>query len=644
MMKIRGMVLFRKKTTVILLCLCFSHIILGSIREKELTEMSFEELMNIEITLATRRENKLMEVPAAVYVLTQEDIQRSGFRTVPDLLRLVPGFEVARIDASKWAISARGFNNFFANKLLVLVDGRSAYSPVFSGVLWEVQDMLLEDIERIEVIRGPGATLWGSNAVTGVINIITKSSRETHGLYAETGGGTEEKVFGGVRFGKQLGDRFHFRVHAKYSNRDEALSGTDYPAADAWYLFNSGFRMDWNAGQNEQFTIHGNMYRGDMNQTLELPYISRPILDYVTKEYGGNILGRWKHTVSERSEMILQTYYDYVNRNDEILLGGSYYTVDIDFQHQLVLRNNRHRIIWGAGYRLTSDNIQNSELAYFDPAKDSYMLFSLFIQDEISLIDHRLHLILGSKMEHNDFTGFEFQPNIRMNWRINPNHSIWTAVSKAVRMPSRSDRDIYNLVARGNPSFRSEELYAFEIGDRFRPKNWIYLDGTVFYNRYHDALTIEGTVFGNKKEANAFGCEIGMDLVLKPWWEMRLGYSFFSLDVLPNPESIDTRRENTEGDSPRNQAFLHSFVNLPWNCDLDVVLRYVDSLTNPINSVPAYTDIDVRFAWHPTRSVEIMLAGQNLVQKSHDEFTATWVPFMSTRIQRAVYGKVAISL
>lgn len=602
--------------------------------------MSLEELMNIEITLATRKENKMMEVPAAVYVLTQEDIQRSGFRTVPELLRLVPGFEVAKIDASKWAITSRGFNNFFANKLLVLVDGRSAYSPVFSGVLWEVQDMLLEDIERIEVIRGPGATLWGSNAVNGIINIITKSSRETVGLYAETGGGTEEKLFGGVRFGKKLGNRFHFRVHAKYSDRDAALSRIEYPAADNWYLFHSGFRMDWSAGRDEQFTIHGNIYRGDVNQTLELPYIARPVLDYRTKSSGGNILGRWKHTISERSEMVLQMYYDYVNRNDEKLLGGSYHTIDVDFQHQVGMDDSRHRIIWGAGYRLTSDKIQNSALVYFDPSQDSYMLFSLFIQDEMSLINRRLHLIFGSKIEHNDFTGFEFQPNIRMNWRIRPDHSVWAAVSKAVRMPSRSDRDIYNLVARGNPSFRSEELYAFEIGNRFRPKNWIYLDGTFFFHRYHDALTIEGTVFGNKKEANACGCELGIDIVVKPWWEIRLGYSYFNMDVLPNPESIDTRRENTEGDSPHNQALLHSFVNLPWHCDLDVILRYVDSLTNPINSVPAYTDMDIRFAWQPTGNLELILVGQQLLHESHDEFTATWIPFMTTKIQRAVYGKM----
>ena len=411
-------------------------------REEDLTTLGLEELMNIEVTSVSKKLEKRSGAAAALYVITEEDIRRSGATSIPEALRLVPGVEVSRIDSNKWAIGVRGFGSRLARSMLVLIDGRSVYTPLFAGTYWEVQDTLLEDIDRIEVIRGPGGTLWGANAVNGVINIITKHSRDTQGLLATAGGGTEERAFGSARYGGTLGETFTYRLYGKYFDRDGGFvpRGDDY---DAWSMSRGGFRTDWAMGPQDTLKVQGDLYDGDAGQHAVITRFRPPFTQVVEDDAtlsGANLLGRWRHEVSDRSDLALQAYYDNTYRREPSFRERRN-TFDLDFQHRFGIPW-RQEIIWGLGYRLTADNTGSVPTIVFRPRDRSDDLYSLFAQDEVTVIEDKLRLIVGSKFEHNDYSGFEFQPSGRLVWTPAGSHVVWGSISRAVRTPSRLDHDL----------------------------------------------------------------------------------------------------------------------------------------------------------------------------------------------------------
>jgi len=634
----------------------------------DLTELPLEELMNLEVTLVARKEQRLFEAPSAIYVITQEDIRRSGATSIPELLRLVPGMEVARIDASKWAISARGFNEQFANKLLVLMDGRSVYTPLFAGVYWDGQDTLLEDLERIEVIRGPAGTLWGANAVNGVINIVTKPGRDTQGGLVSAGGGTEERGFGGARYGGKIGDAAFYRAYIKYVKRDNAVTAFDTEAADAWRVVRGGFRLDWDVGRRDVLTLQGDIYDGSAGQRVLLRSFSAPFvqpLDEDASIAGRNMLARWEHTFSPRSKIRLHSYYDRTERQNA-LFRETRDTFDVDFQHSLAV-GERHALVWGMGYRLTTDVLPATSVASFEPDRRSLHLLSAFVQDEITLIRDQLRLTLGSKFEHNDFTGFEVQPSGRLLWMPHRRHVVWTAVSRAVRTPARFEHDLrlelavvpvnglLNLVTvSGDPDFASEELMAYELGYRLQPINRLFLDLTTFYNSYKNLRTVEPGVpfvslrppaalisparFGNRLRGETYGVEVIAQGSLTPGWRLTAGYTWLHIQLHRDASSGDLMTEAAAGDDPAHQFHVRSYLDLPWKFECDTALYYVDHLVAP--RVPSYIRVDLRLGWRPTRALDLSLVGQNVFDARHLEFGPGGGVISQTAVQRGVYGKL----
>jgi iron complex outermembrane receptor protein len=440
-----------------------------------LKKLSLEQLMAIEVSSVSRRPERLSDAASAIQVITREDIQRSGATRLPEALRLATNLEVDQLDASQWAISARGFNSPLANKLLVLIDGRTVYSPLFAGVFWDAQDVLLEDVEQIEVISGPGATLWGANAVNGVINITTKKAKDTQGLLVLGGGGTELHGFGGARYGGRIGSKARFRVYGKYSERDGTELPTGEDISNDWSFGQGGFRLDWDASTGDLITVQGDLYDGHTDQT--------PTTDAVAR--GANAVGRWSHKLSARSDLQLQLYVDRTHRD----VPGSYDdvldTYDVDFQYHIAL-GGRHDVVWGVGYRLVEDDFKSVAVAIL-PEQVSLETFSAFAQDEIAL-GNRLRLTLGTKLEHNDYTDFEFQPSVRLAWQVNDRQTLWAAVSRAVRTPSRLDRD---LVILPGPNFNSEVVRAYELGYRGQATERLSFSVSAFYNDYDDLRSVE---------------------------------------------------------------------------------------------------------------------------------------------------------
>jgi len=665
--------------TIMLLCSMAGSAKATAIVPTDLTELSLEELMNIEITSVSKKPEKLADAAAAIFVITQEDIRRSGVTCIPEALRMVPGINVARIDSNKWAITSRGFNGRFANKLLVLIDGRSVYAPSFSGVYWEVQDTMLEDVERIEVIRGPGATLWGANAVNGVINIITKSAADTQGGLVAMGAGTEERGFGGVRYGMAMGESTYGRFYAKGFKRDEFVHTTGDDAGDDWDMLRGGFRLDSLLYDHDPVTVQGDIYQGNINQTLNLATLSAPysnIFEDKSDVSGWNLLTRWQHTLSPTSDFTLQIYYDRTDREDAVY-SEIRDTFDIDLQHQFAA-GERHDVIWGLGYRYIHDDISSdiSNTLILDPDSSNDELFSAFVQDKITLIENCLWLTIGSKFEHNDYTGYEIQPNARLFWAPHTDHKLWASIGRAVRTPSRAENgvDLLNdvfltptfapppypemvavaITVKGNRDYESEELLAYELGYRFVPANTLSLDMSVFYNDYDNLRSSEldtpvyyGTYieqplrFYNNLKGKTYGFELAAVWQAADWWQWDMAYSYLWLYIDADFEGGDTQHN----DGPQHQVSLRSAVNLSKDLDLDLWLRYVDdvkalnSRTRSLSEIDSYLTLDIQLAWRPNDKVEIALVGQNLLDNEHPEFVQESFT-MPTEVERGVYGKV----
>ncbi|MSU62569.1 MAG: hypothetical protein EXS31_09255 [Pedosphaera sp.] len=410
-----------------------------------LANLSFEQLSQIQVTSVSKREEKLSEVAAAVYVITGEDIRRSGVTSIPEALRLAPGMQVARVGSASWAIDTRGQLSPFADRMLVMMDGRSVYDPFFSGVYWDTQDYLLADIDRIEVIRGPGVTIWGANAVNGVVNVISKSARDTQGWLVTSGGGTEERGFGAARYGFKLSDNAFLRVYGKYDAHDDLLTTTGADAEDHWNAWRGGFRTDWEPSIQNQFTLQGDFNVNSYQHTTFFPTVVPPYERPVsgrTRAGGGNMLGRWTHAFSDDSELVVQTYWDRTHR-DELSYNSTTDTFDLDANHHFML-GDRNTVTWGAGYREIHDMFRDQVPEFIvTPAAETLRLFSLFLQDELKLVPDKLSLTAGAKFEHNDFSGWEIEPTARLLWKATERQTVWAAVTRAVRSPNRSDNSLH---------------------------------------------------------------------------------------------------------------------------------------------------------------------------------------------------------
>jgi iron complex outermembrane recepter protein len=602
----------------------------------EIKRLSIEELLDLDVTSVSRRAEPLGQTAAAVTVITGEDIRRSGATSIPEALRLVPGLEVARFNAGSWAISSRGFNSTAANKLLVMIDGRTVYSPLFSGTFWEIQDMPLDDIARIEVVRGPGATLWGANAVNGIINIITKSAHQTKGtVFIATGGGAEDLAAGTLRAGAALGVDTSYRVFGKYFYRDQLKFANGADANDSMRLGRTGFRLDSTHGSDD-FMVTGDFYNsnGDLANT---PLSARVL--------GGSMLGRWNRTISNRSQLQLQTSYE---RMDRRIPGQSDFhqkIFDIDLQDQIML--GLHNVVWGAGYRWNHDDTIPTPVLLFSPQDRTYPVTSAFVQDEMSLRGNQVKLSLGSKFEHNDFSGFEAQPSARISWAIKPEHFVWGAVTRAVRTPTRFDSDIRFgppfLQFVGNPDFKAENVLTYEVGYRTGARRFSY-DISTFFNVYDNlrSLELQGgpttLVEFNNLNAHTYGAELSGKYDAFEWLRFNLGYWFLQEKLKTDPGHFDFFNGTIEGNDPRNQFFIRGSADVAHNIELDSTLRFVDNLLSP--PVPHYTELDARFGWNLTPKIELSIIGRNLLDRQHPEFGPPG-PFRE-ETQRNVYGRVAI--
>jgi iron complex outermembrane receptor protein len=656
----------------------------------DLKQLSLEQLGAVEVTTASKEPEEVWKTPAAIYVITQEDIRRSGATSVPEILRMVPGVEVARIDSDHWSVGIRGFGSEFSKSVLVLIDGRSVYTPLFAGVYWELQNVLLEDVERIEVIRGPGGTIWGANAVNGVINIITKSAKDTHGALTSVSGGNVDQGIGEFRYGGGNGNGFDYRVYglafgraAEFHPEFVAPNQTpvDHDPFDQWQMGQGGFRTDWSLNTRDSLTVQGDMYKGYDGERVDVSLYSPPSTEQFDDPHnvsGENILGRWRRQVNEDSDFQLQVYYDRTSQLSP-QLDETRNTVDVDFLYHLNA-NDRNNLLFGAGARWSPDDItQKFETLDFEPHQETDSIYSWFLQDQISIIPKQLSLIVGSKFEHNNYSGFEIQPNVRAMWTPTDHQSLWVAVTRAVRTPSRLDTDLQltdflgeaagspplYLRVVGNKKFESEQLLGTELGYRTLVAKKLYVDVAYFYNNYTDlygygpdSVLVETPPapaptrvvlqlpLTNATKGDTTGIEIAPDWKPFSWWEVKGSYSFLHLFVQDNSHagsfnSLITASDN--GSSPHHQVEMQSLFNLPKKFEFDATYRYVSALSAQ-TSVPAgptvgdYSSFDTRFGWRPNHSFELAFVGQNLLQDHHAEFGGDDGPLVG--IRRSFYGKV----
>ncbi|MFP8776956.1 TonB-dependent receptor plug domain-containing protein [Hydrogenophaga sp. RWCD_12] len=630
--------------------------------------LSLEELMNIEVSSVAKKPQRLLDAASAVYVLGREDIRRSGATTLPDLLRLVPGVQVARIDASRFSVSIRGFGNRYSGKLLVLQDGRTLYSPLFSGTYWEVQDVLMDDIERIEVIRGPGGTLWGANAVNGVINIITRQAGETQGVYAQATAGTQERGMA-LRYGTSLGQSGHLRAYAKLDEHDAQDVTPGVSANDGGHSARLGFRADLKPAAGDSLTVQGDVYDTSARENVQYSTPYPPMTSFVpsaAKYSGSNLMLRWERTRNSDESWHVQSYVDHTALTD-LLHHQSVLTFDTEWQHRIRL-NPAHEITWGLGYRRVMDEIQGSYTLEATPVRMSTSLYSGFVQDEVRLGDD-LQLTLGSKLEHNDFTGFEWQPSARLLWRLSHNDSLWGAVSRAVLTPSRSSRDVQMkrdtltgvpglpvpvlVRVEGSQDMVSERLVSTEIGYRSQISKELSVDVSGYYNRYEDLVTVSpGNLrfdpapvlpmkFGNQMNGHTYGVELSGQWQVNPAWRLKGGYGWQHLRLRATPGSNAVLAFGSEGSSAQNVLQLSSQHRLGNDWELDANLFYMGPLKSigrrsafgPSESgrIDGYTRLDLRLGWKPRPGVELNLIGRNLLQRRHQEYigddiTASQVP------------------
>lgn len=622
----------------------------------DIFDLSLEQLMEVKILSVSKKQEPIAHTPVAAYVVTGEDIQRAGVTSIADALRMVPGVQVARADANSWAISIRGFNSTLANKLLVLVDGRSIYNPVFGGTLWEAHDLMLEDIERIEVIRGPGGTIWGANAVNGVINIITKHSRDTQGTLLSALYGNEEQGTFNARHGGTLTNSGSYRVYAKGFRRDASQKRNGADTFDAWDGFRTGFRTDW----RDAFTLQGDAYRTNTNQlrvdySLTPPYM--PVKEQEIRYEGANLLGRWRELLADNSQFSLQAYIDWAKRDEPFNFIDDRITYDLDAQYNLAPWRRQEFII-GGGVRFLADDKQGNRNVEFAPQKRRDALYSFFVQDKITLQPETWFLTLGAKFEHNDFSGYETQPNIRLQWQPNGQQTLWSAVSRAVRTPTAIEEDLTStlgtaanarLAIEPNDHFHAEELTAYELGYRHQIKPNLALDLTGFYNDYDHLMTTSiltprlvinnidpphifiPVQFTNNMQGTTRGAEIATHWSATDNMKLTLNYSYLHLQL----DAQDAAQKSAELLYPRHQAGLALFYNLGHQWTLDTTATYVDQLA----TTASYIRWSVNLGKQWGKNLRLNVIGENLGDSAHPEFGSA-ADINAGEIERSLFAKI----
>jgi iron complex outermembrane receptor protein len=628
-----------------------------------LKRLSLEELSLIEVSTPSKTPVKAFATAVAIYVITGEQIRRAGATSIPEALRLAPGVEVARIDANKWSIGIRGFGTRFSRGVLVLIDGRTVYSTLLAGTYWEVQDTLMDDIDRIEVIRGPGGIIWGPNAVNGVINVITKTAEDTQGVLLSAGSGTAEQGFAGVRYGGSSGRKLNYRIYGKGFTR-----GPDYHQDrrnfDDWRAAQGGFRMDWTVNERDSVTVQGDVYKEEAGERVQATSYTAPysrIVDDNAYLSGGNLMARWKRTLGDGGDIQIQTYYDRTTR-DEANFGEIRDTFDVDFLHRFRLVG-RQQLSWGLGARASrADNREVVSGLTFEPAQRTDQLYTAFLQDEIGLVESRLSLIVGTKLLRTNFTGFLLEPSARILWTPSRKQTVWTAYTHALRTPSDAEAN-FNLSGyirtldngtpffarfNANRNFVPEQMNGYEAGYRHDFSPGFSVDIATFYNHYHNLFSQEITgapfledtpspehlllpaQFGNGLLGTTKGIEIAPEYRLADRWQLRGSYSYLQMDIRPAPHSIDVgSAPGIVGSSPRHQATVQSALNLSKSLSLDLTYRYVSALGAQL--VPSYSTGDARLGWRISPQFELSLAGRNLFQPHHPEYSGDPGPLIGVR-------------
>ena len=603
----------------------------------DVLETSIEELMTVQVTTVSGREQEWFEAPAALYVITAEDIRRTGHHTLADVLRVAPGVFVGQSASNEWAVGMRGFSFGLANKTLVLIDGRAVYEPLFGGTFWDVQDVLLEDVDRIEVIRGPGPTLWGANAVNGVINVITKRAGETQGTYVNAGGGNEEQGFVSARHGGKLSDKGAYRVWGKYFNRDDLERSDGGSAHDEWDLGHGGFRADLRGDERTTYTLQGDVYDLQFDEQLQLPVPDASFMFETHDDHGeangGNALFRVSRASSETSGWTLQTYYDHAYRRVSADFEFERNTADVDFRHHFKL-GGAHEIMWGLGYRYNHDDTDPAlrDTTIFDPDSRGIHIYSAFVQNTVTIVPDRLFAMFGTKLDHNTYTDFEVQPSARLWWTPGDHNTLWAAISRPVRHPTRLERDGFvalavaetepgvfvPLGAEGNPDLESERLVAYELGYRRRLTGDVTLDVAAFYNDYTQLIFLPSTVLGqwsDEGSGEAYGAEVAATWRPTTYWKLVGSYAY--VDVLIHGPILP----QDEGNSPVNQFKARSYLDVTDDLELNSAIYYVDRL--PTADADPYVRFDVGVTWRARDNLELSMWGQNLLEESHREASST---------------------
>lgn len=629
-----------------------------AVASEDYFDLTLEQLLEMKVLSASKKVESIADAAAAIYVVTNEDIMRAGVTTIPDALRMVPGVNVAQSDSNSWAISIRGFNSALANKLLVLLDGRTIYNPVFGGVLWEAQDLVLEDIERIEVVRGPGGTLWGANAVNGVINIITKNSRNTQGNLVSAVAGNDELGTLSTRHGGVLANDGFYRVYAKGFKRDNSLTPNGDEAYDGWDGFRTGFRADW----NDSFTLQGDAYRNRTEQrrphfSLAAPFAA--IQDQTIKYDGINLLGRWVDAHEDGSQFSIQSYIDWAKRDEPINFIDDRITYDVETQYNFS-PTNRNEIIAGAGLRYLVDKEIGDNNVSFSPESRHNTIYSAFLQDKITLLPQQLFVTLGSKVEHNEFSGAEVQPNIRLQWHANDNQTLWASVSRAVRTPTPIEENLTSTLATAanvriafvpNADFKSEKLTAYEVGYRYQITQGFSADLTTFYNDYDylettsvqsPTLVNNGTdplyilvpvKFTNNMKGKSDGFEAAFNWSVNKNLKVAFNYSYLHINLT----TLDPTQTGGETIYPMQQSGLRIFWNISEDWTLDTTTYYVDKL--PGFNIDHYVRLDLNVGGQITPRLRFNLVGQNLLDNRHMEFGSV-NDLNAAQIESGIFGKL----
>lgn len=586
--------------------------------------------MNLEVTSISMRPEKLTEVASAVQVISGEDIHRSGVTRLPEALRLASNLQMAQANSHDWAVTSRGFNGLpsaggvLANKLLVMIDGRTVYNPLYGGVFWDAQNVLLEDVDRVEVVSGPGGTLWGANAVNGVINVVSKEAKETQGLYAATSGGSFLQNVSQARYGFHKDSTLFFRVYGQRFDQKSTVLENGKDMRDAWSMTQGGFRMDYYPSKKNTFTFQGDLYDGVENDTTSHANIN-----------GQNLLARFTRHFTDHSNLMIRAYFDRTWRKTPRAANPSFYelnTYDFDIQHRFSIRQ-KHSLLWGIAYRMQKDEIARG----LNPLSREMPMYSGFVQDEIAIAPDKIKLTVGSKFLHNVFSGFEIQPSARIAWTVTKQQTLWAAVSRAVRIPTRFDSDITTL-----SKFGSEKITAYELGYRVRPQDQLSLSFANFYNEYHDLRSFDSTantsqpiVLANSQRAESWGFEFSGNYQATNWWRVRGGFTYFDKTIAAVSPKVHPLSSSIEGVDPKNIFMLQSIMDLPQGFQLDLMGRYADvlpSVAATAPGVPSYFTCDARLAWQ-YKSFEISVVGQNLWADQHSEVGVS-------RIPRTYYGKI----